>query len=461
MLEPKHTELFAANRRGALVLGALLAAMIAVAIGISLRIYTLLDNAIAVQAPLLEAQHDLDTVVQSQSELQNIVRGYAATGDAEFLEPYDRYTRAFYGNLADFQKATASLHDSQVDSIAKEMHDIHASWIDDVARPLIRRPQTKDTLTRETLGKIYIVQLTGDTDRVQNLLKIRLQRAELELKHRIDEALYGGIAAFVVFGLISIVFVTTRVQMQDVIDRERSIVETLGGAFRTDLDELPGAHVGTAYISADSDAAVGGDLYDIRRIDARRGLVLVADVSGKGIEAAVNTAFVKYSIRALARRSDDPAAILAEFNRMFVETVTDPNLFVVGFVGVFDGPGQALTYASAGHSGAYLRRGGEVVPLEVTGPIVGLGPEFGYERRTLALEPGDVLLLATDGLSEARDEHGELLGDAGAMALFGLTTSAQPQQCADELVASVRARGGGTLQDDLALLVIALDGRTA
>jgi sigma-B regulation protein RsbU (phosphoserine phosphatase) len=184
-------------------------------------------------------------------------------------------------------------------------------------------------------------------------------------------------------------------------------------------------------------------------------------VSGKGIEAAVNTAFVKYSIRALARRTNDPAAILGEFNRMFLETVADPNLFVVGFVGVFDGAASTLTYASAGHAGAYLRRDGTVTQLEVTGPIVGLDPSFGYERRVLALERDDVLLLATDGLTEARDGAGDLLGDEGAMNLLGALETRDPQRCADAIVESVRRRSGGTLRDDLALLVIAVDGVAA
>jgi len=213
--------------------------------------------------------------------------------------------------------------------------------------------------------------------------------------------------------------------------------------------------MGRAYISADVDAAVGGDLYDVRRLDPSRGLVVVADISGKGLQAAVNTAFVKYSIRMLARTIDDPAEILAQFNRVFLDTVRDPNLFVVVFVGILDSQSRLLRYASAGHSGSYLRRAHEVSQLAVTGPIVGLDPEFGYESRTLSLDAGDLIVLATDGLSEARNGDGELLGDEGAMELLEATAD-EPQTCADELVAAVRLRSGGTLHDDLALLVLAI-----
>jgi len=266
------------------------------------------------------------------------------------------------------------------------------------------------------------------------------------------------LTSILVFGVVSISFVSSRQHMLATIDRERSIVETLQGAFRTDLDILPGSRIGTAYISADRDAAVGGDLYDVRRIDGTRGLVIVADISGKGIQAAVNTAFVKYSMRTLARAHDDPAQILYNFNKIFLDTIADPNLFVVAFVGVLDARNATLQYASAGHAGAYLRRGGDVRQLDVTGPIVGLDASFDYETRRLELVKGDLLVLATDGLSEARDGTGSLLEDVGAMELLR-DASQDPQSCADELVAAVRLRSGGVVHDDLALLVIGIDGQ--
>jgi CHASE3 domain sensor protein len=461
MPEPKRSEVLAANRRGAYVLALLLVAIVAVAIAISIRIYKQLDSAAAIQETLVAAQQDLDAVIAAQVNLQTTLRGYVATGEAEFRNPYETFSNDFSGKLADFERVTRSLDIDRLGATIKEMRDLHAEWDNQVARPLLRDRRIGDAPTREILGKVYVDQLRSDTVDIRRLLEERLGYSQLELKHRIDEGLLGGIASIVVFGFVSIVFVASRVLMQDVIDRERSIVETLGGAFRTDLDHLPGARIGTAYLSADRDAAIGGDLYDVRRLDPGRGLVLIADVSGKGIEAAVNTAFVKYTIRALARRLADPAAILEEFNRMFLETVADPNLFVVGFVGMLDTRGRTLTYASAGHSGAYLRRSAVVRPLEVTGPIIGLDPSFSYDCRTLNLEHGDLIMLATDGLSEARDRRGVLLGDSGAMSLLAASTVSEPQACADRIVAAVRARGGGVLHDDLALLIIAIDGEAA
>jgi serine phosphatase RsbU (regulator of sigma subunit) len=458
MPDAKHSAVFNTNRRGAFVLGALLVAVIVVAIAFAVRIYRQLDSAVSVQETLVSAQQELDRIATDQHDLQDGLRGYVATGDQEFLFPYRRVTDDFAETLEAFAVTTTNLDVAGMGPTIKEMSDLHQSWLTDVARPLLRDRHAADAKQRQTYGKVYVDQLRTDTSRIQKLLQDRLSETQAELKRRIDEALFGEISAILVFGLVSISFVTSRVQMQGVIERERTIVDTLGGAFRTAVDLLPGARVGTAYLSADRDAAVGGDLFDVRRLDSNRALLLVADVSGKGMEAAVNTAFVKYSIRTLARRLSDPAAILGEFNTIFLETVVDPNLFVVGFVGVLDERGHRLTYASAGHAGAYLRRGASVTQLDVTGPIVGLDVSFGYEHRQIALEDGDVLLVATDGLSEARTAAGELLGDDGAMRLLLAADMTDAQRGADDIVEQVRLRSGGALRDDLALLVIAIDG---
>ena len=445
------------NLREAVVLGCLLAAIVLAALGISFRIYTQLESAARLQRVLVEAQRQLDDIVYVQLEQETGLRGYLATGDRIFLDPYTRGIDEYENAVATFSATTSGLDTGDMKSSVAEMRRLHDSWTNDVAKPLLRSPHAKDALSRETLGKVIIDQLRGDTTGIRDTLARRLDAAQAQLRVRIDQGLLGGLASLTVFGFVSILFVSSRVQMRAVIDRERSIVETLEGAFRNDLDVLAGARVGTAYASADLDAAVGGDLYDVRRLDAGHGLVLVADVSGKGIAAAVNTAFVKYTVRTLARDRRDPAEILSDFNTIFLETVSDPNLFVVVFLGILDATKRELAYASAGHAAAYLRRGDDVSVLEVTGPVIGLGGTSKYDTVVLPLCEGDLLVLATDGLTEARDADGVFLDESGAIELVR-TTSLDPQRCADEIVAAVRDRSGGTIGDDLALLAISIDG---
>ena len=122
------------------------------------------------------------------------------------------------------------------------------------------------------------------------------------------------------------------------------------------------------------------------------------------------------------------------------------------FVGVLDTETLQLDYASAGHDSAFVRRASEVQQLAVTGPVLGVMEEP-FDTKTVYLEDGDTIVLATDGLTEARNRAGEQLHEAGAMQLI-FASNPQPQLLADEFVAQVKALGGNLLRDDLAVLAI-------
>ena len=221
-------------------------------------------------------------------------------------------------------------------------------------------------------------------------------------------------------------------------------------------DSCPYLDVGTAYVSAARHLAIGGDLFDIHSIDDHRALLVVADVSGKGLDAAVDTAFVKYSLRSLVSEYDDPEVILKKFNMAFIRSVRDDASFVSLFAGVLDSAGRTLRYSSAGHSPVYLRRGDEVHQLPVTGPLVGLRLEDEFPSTTETLQLDDILVLSTDGFTEARDTAGVMIDDAGAMRIIREAPK-RPQRMADFIVSAVTRSSGGRIADDLALLVVAFE----
>jgi CHASE3 domain sensor protein len=432
--------------------------VLAIAVLATLFIYRQLDSSAKLQRTLSRAEQTLDAVLRLQLQEDNGLRGYLATNDESYLSPYVTAVDSFDLAIARLKDATAPLEITELEAAFDEMRQLNREWIEQVARPLLEKPRSaRDSRDLQKIGKVLSDQVQADATGVRALLDEREQKAQRDLRLHINQTLGVALGSTLMFGVIGIVFVGQRARMLAQIDRERGITETLQGAFRTGWDEPGGARIGTAYISATRDVSVGGDLFDVRRLGENRALLIVADVSGKGIEAAVNTAFVKYSIRALAISDPDPAHIMAAFNRVFLDTIKNPSLFVVCFVGVLDLAAMTLEYASAGHAGSFLRRGGEVLQLDVTGPIVGLDAAFTYEKRTLALAPGDLILLATDGLTEARDRKGTQLDYSGAMRLLR-TGPREPQACADALVAQVRTLTGGKVEDDLALLVLAIDG---
>ena len=139
-----------------------------------------------------------------------------------------------------------------------------------------------------------------------------------------------------------------------------------------------------------------------------------------------------------------------------IGSLSNPDAFVVAFLGFFDYKTGTLQYASAGHAAGFLRRGSAVSALEVTGPILGLDPDDTFATETIALVPGDVVVLATDGLTEARDGRGRMLGEDGAMRWIGdVKRTGDPQSLAEGLVTKLRAYvASRQLNDDLALLVL-------
>ncbi len=244
-------------------------AIVLVSVLISLRIYTGLDTAARVERALVAAQQQLDDVVLIQLDQEAGLRGYVASGATFFLEDDPAEHRRFNAALADFQATTTGLGIAQMESSIAELRTLHEQWERNVAAPLRADPRGRNALMRQTLGKVITDQLRGDTTRVHELLEQRLERVQSELRRRIDEALIGGLGSVLLFGLIASIFLTARARMMAVLRRERSLVDTLQTAFQTDLDILPGTRIGTAYTSADRDAAVGGDLFDVRRLDAR------------------------------------------------------------------------------------------------------------------------------------------------------------------------------------------------
>ena len=124
------------------------------------------------------------------------------------------------------------------------------------------------------------------------------------------------IVAIVVAGAAILWYGMQRAWLRAKLVQEQATIENLQRAFASRLDPLPNVQLGARYLSATEGARIGGDLFDVHAPPGGRGFLLVADVSGKGLGASVDTALVKYTARTLASQFDDPARILTELNRL-------------------------------------------------------------------------------------------------------------------------------------------------
>jgi PAS domain S-box-containing protein len=153
---------------------------------------------------------------------------------------------------------------------------------------------------------------------------------------------------------------------------------------------------------------VGGDFYDFLELpDGRLGLI-VGDVSGKGVPAAIVMAIARTMLRA-AYRLGSPGEILEHVNDILYPDIP-PNMFVTCVAALLDSRTGRLQYANAGHDLPYLRRADGVGELRATGVPLGLMPAMTYEQKEIILKPGDSVLFYSDGLVEAHDSQRELFG---------------------------------------------------
>jgi serine phosphatase RsbU (regulator of sigma subunit) len=254
------------------------------------------------------------------------------------------------------------------------------------------------------------------------------------------------------FAFIALLFAVVVGRLRRAIDEGRDMVERLQRAFISSRRALPNVDVGSVLISATRGSNVGGDTYDAFTFDGRYGVFLVADVSGKGIEAAVDTALIKYTIRTLFSEDRDPAQIVSKFASIYARTAENPETFVVLFLAVVDLEDGTVNYASAGHEPAWVVRAGAVDELPPTGAIVGIAREESYTARSISLAPGDALVVSTDGLTESRDGRGSLLGAENVRIWLG-DLSGPAQRMADSIVKRLRKRSS-SITDDLAILVV-------
>jgi sigma-B regulation protein RsbU (phosphoserine phosphatase) len=199
---------------------------------------------------------------------------------------------------------------------------------------------------------------------------------------------------------------------------------------------------------------VGGDFFDFVSVGAGQVGFVLADISGKGISAALLMATLQANLRALyAHARQDLAGILAIVNKVFYDS-TAANHYATLFFGVYDEGTRTLRYANCGHLPPIVRRAnGAVERLSVTGPVVGLFEPWKCETRCVQLEPGDLLVIFTDGVTDANSPEGEEFGEQRLVDVIAEHHDRSARLLLQEIVDDVKAFGGPEQFDDLTLIV--------
>jgi serine phosphatase RsbU (regulator of sigma subunit) len=203
-------------------------------------------------------------------------------------------------------------------------------------------------------------------------------------------------------------------------------------------------------------ARVGGDFYDLFNLDDTTVGMIIGDVSGKGIDAAVLTSLVKNTIRAHAQDVEGSPAAAMQLTNEMVERYSQPGSFVTVFFGLLDRRDGHLVYCNAGHTPVLaMKCDGGVVELTSNSPLVGAFPDLEYCDSELRLQPGEMLVMYTDGVTEAR-RGTELYGENRLVRLLADPAARDPQATVDGLLGDLLRFTDGGLSDDLAVLALKL-----
>ena len=219
---------------------------------------------------------------------------------------------------------------------------------------------------------------------------------------------------------------------------------------------IPGFDLAGASITHDE---VGGDYYDFIPVSETRLGLAIADVSGKGIPAALIMAGFRMSLLAEIRNEFAIRAVMRKVNALLHES-TERDKFVTAFYGVLDWKNSVIIFSNAGHNPPLLlRQGGHVEELSEGGLAFGVLPDSHYEERPMPLQPGDVVVFYTDGVSEAENEMSEQWGVPRLVALVREHAHEPSADILEAVVEAVRLwTGERGPSDDLTLMVLRATG---
>lgn len=221
-----------------------------------------------------------------------------------------------------------------------------------------------------------------------------------------------------------------------------------------EIPPLPGVEISVTWQPA---RAVGGDYVDFLKLGAGRLGIGVADAIGKGVGAALLMSNLQAAVRALAPQHPATSELAGCVNRV-VASNTGAGKYITFIYGVIDAVGKTFAYTNAGHYAPVLvRASGEAVRLEEGGAVLGVFPHWEYGGAEVALAPGDRLVLFTDGVTETQDSAGEDFGDQRLVELIRANRRLDADALRRKILAALADYGDQAFQDDVTLVVIALD----
>ncbi|MEN6372317.1 MAG: SpoIIE family protein phosphatase [Armatimonadota bacterium] len=248
-------------------------------------------------------------------------------------------------------------------------------------------------------------------------------------------------------------------KQNDLLQRERRITNMLQQALiPPEVNyNITGCRVAVKYQPALLEAEVGGDFYDVFDLGLSKIGILIGDVAGKGLPAAIRVAAARYAIRSYAYLDPSPGRVMTLANEALSKDPSNGHGMLTAFFAVLDVNTKTVTYANGGHEPPLvLTTGGEIYEPDLLGRVLGVLGGYDYPEATLELRQGDAFILVTDGITEARPDATALFGREGIIKYLSENPGASLNEIPDGLLEAARAHAGGSLQDDAAIVAFEL-----
>ena len=237
-------------------------------------------------------------------------------------------------------------------------------------------------------------------------------------------------------------------------EREREDVEAVQRGFLPkEIPQMQGFEISGAWLPA---RVVGGDYFDVHAFSDSKLGMSIADVSGKGMSAALLMSNLQAALKATASEQASPEELCGKVNRIICDNISRDR-FITAFYGLLDSTSNRLVFTNAGHNSPILaRRDGSRVRLGEGGVPLGLFPDWKYERGEVQLSPGDRLVLFTDGITEVSGASGEEFGEERLAAVLLENRHLSAGALQERILAEVAEFSGGRFEDDATLVVVAV-----
>lgn len=422
-----------------------------------------------------------DRALKDQLDEETGVRGFAATGEQLFLEPYRRGSADFPAAMRELLAHLEVLDLTRGAEAVREAQRINATWRRTVAAPLLSTPHhdanRRDTTRIEQHGKFLVDRFRAKflmiiAHEIDGVERIVMEHARVAID-RIDAFLICVGTGTLLLGI----FLTrhqrialerlrrTRerlenerghaVRLQAAYEAEKRIADRLQDAIaQRPLPTVRMLGLSATYVPATEETKVGGDWYDAFELPGNRVLFAIGDVAGHGLEAAVTMSRARQALASYALLEEDPARLLAHVNDDLVRQHAPMVTAIAGFA---DSHTFEFVFATAGHPPPILLEPNRKPRLLACGGLP-LSIEAGttYESRRIQSVPGAILVLYTDGAVE--HSHNVIEGEAQlleAIACIADVPQKEPARVIHDAVFT-----GRTVGDDVAILTIGFESTT-